>query len=90
MASNVVTFSLDNFCAALAHGDLKMFLDGDLISQKVIHWEGEKEVPTNEELKDVLFLLVREMIKRSGADTKADVNSVIPQLSITLDYPVIP
>ena len=90
MAANTVTFTLGNFCAALAHADFSLFVDGSLVAKKTIHLSEEKEAPTNEELEDSLYMLAREMIQRSGANTKGEVNSVIPLLSITLDYPVVP
>lgn len=89
MATNIVTFTLDNFCGAQTHGDLAALIDGEQAFKQVIHWAEEKELPSNEELKTALRTLLRELIRRSGANTKAQVAATIPQLSITLDYPVV-
>ena len=89
MATNTITFTLDNFCDAQAHGDLAALIDGEQAFKQVIHWAEEKELPTNEQLKTALRTFLREIIRRSGANTKAQVAATIPQLSITLDYPVM-
>ena len=89
MARETITLTLTNLCAAQNHGDLNLFLDGTPVGSKIIHWEEEKEIPTNQELKDALYLLAREMIKRSGANTKAEVRDTIPALKIILQYPIV-
>lgn len=89
MPTEVVTYTLANFCDALTHADFTTLVDGVPAFTQAIHWSEEKEPPTNEELKDALHVLAREMIRRSGASTKGEVNTVMAQLSLTLEYPVV-
>ena len=89
MAANTITFTLDNFCAAGAHGELSFLVDAVSTASKHVVWSDEKEVPTNEELKDAVYIIAREMVNRSGANSKAEVQTVIDAMTITLDYPVV-
>ncbi len=89
MPSRTLTFTLDNFCASLTHGDLTVFEEAVRAFKKQIHWEEAKQPLDNNELKTSVYVLVRELARRSGATTKQQVNAVIPQISITLTYPVL-
>lgn len=87
MADAELTATLGNFCDANTHGDLVVLEDAVPVFSTMIHWDEAKEPLEPQELKQAVYVLLREMVRRSGATTKQQVNTVIPQLSITLNYP---
>lgn len=87
MASAELTITLTDFCAAQGHATFTVLEDLAELFSKRISWVDAKESLEPAELKLAVFNIVREMVRRTGATNKSQVNAVIPQLKITLEYP---
>lgn len=88
MATNTITFSKGVACPASNHHNLEIRLDASPIGSEMIALTSLRDdPPSGEEVKDALIILMREMVERSGATTKANGRTFLDQATITFDYP---
>ena len=82
-----VTCQLDQVCAPGNHARMRLFLGGSPIDSRQIHWEQLRDDrPSNDQLKEALWVLAYEEMFRSGVTSRAGVLFKAAEVSITMTY----
>ena len=89
MATKTITFAKGTACPAGNHYEVEVRLDGTLVGTRPVEITSLRDnPPNNQEVIDALLVLMREMVERSGASTKAQARTFLDDSSITIDFPV--
>lgn len=89
MATKTITFAKGTACPAGNHYEVVILLNGTPIGTRPVEITGlRNDPPSNQEVIDALLVLMREMVERSGALTKAQARTFLDGSFITIDFPV--